>query len=94
MGTCLSDLPKDDFMDPYCLLQLADDTNVLAESLKSLRIKFSALFDYSSEKYQHINTKKTKYMHMSESPIMDPIILVWKKDRTSQGKRRVHISWV
>ena len=39
MGTCLSDLPKDDFMDPYCLLQLADDTNVLAESLKSLRIK-------------------------------------------------------
>ena len=75
MAVCLRNLTVDDFMNPYCLLQLADDTSVLAESLHSLKVKFSALYEYSKKKYQHVNTKKTKYMHMSESPIMEKILI-------------------
>ena len=59
MAECLKRLPQSDFMDPFCLLQLADDTNLLAESLQSLSGKFSALYEYSNQKYQYVNTKKT-----------------------------------
>ena len=75
MTACLKNLALGDFMDPHCLLQLADDTNILAESLHSLQVKFSALYEYSEEKHQYVNTRKTKYMHMSESPMMEPITL-------------------
>ena len=43
----ISDLPKalkddnmTDFMDPYCVAQLADDTSITSESLQSQSIKF------------------------------------------------------
>ena len=62
-------------MDPFCLLQLADDTNLLAETIRSITIKFSKLFAYALKKLQRINTKKTKYMHLSEERTMEQIIL-------------------
>ena len=64
-----------DFMDPFCLLQLADDTNLLADSLESLRKKFLILFSYAKKKFKRINLKKTKFMHMSENPILNQIML-------------------
>ena len=74
MGVDLSKV-ETDFMDPYSLLQLADDANLLAESLESLTIKFTIIFAYAILKCQHVNAKKTKYMHMSDEPIMDTITL-------------------
>ena len=78
----ISDLPKslndgtlNDFMDPFCVAQLADDTTITAESLASQTIKFQKVIDYTKVKHQHINTKKTKYMHMSCQPITTPISL-------------------
>lgn len=76
MSTTLRNNPTNDFMDPYSLLQLADDTNILAESIESLCTKFSALYEYSDRKCQYINLKKTKYMHMSNSPTMEQITLL------------------
>ena len=37
--------------------------------------KFQRLIGYSEEKHQHINTIKTKYMHMSPDPIRTPIVI-------------------
>ena len=78
----ISDLPKalkddnmTDFMDPYCVAQLADDTSITSESLQSQSIKFQKVIDYATIKHQHINTKKTKYMNMSSDPVTTPIIL-------------------
>ena len=78
----ISDLPKalkddnmTDFMDPYCVAQLADDTSITSESLQSQTIKFQKVIDYATIKHQHINTKKTKYMNMSSDPVTTPIIL-------------------
>ena len=62
-------------MDPFCVAQLADDTSITAESLKSISKKLQQIIDYSHKKHQHINTKKTKYMHMAKQPITTPIIL-------------------
>ena len=75
MGMGLKNAQTTDFMDPFCLLQLADDTNLLAETIQSIIIKFSKLFAYAIERLQRINTKKTKYMHMSEDPIMEKLTL-------------------
>ena len=67
-------IPKD-FMDPFCMAQLADDTSISAESLVSMTNKFHHVIKYSDIKHQHINTSKTKYMHMSTNPIQLPVIL-------------------
>lgn len=75
MGMGLKNAQTTDFMDPFCLLQLADDTNLLAETIRSIIIKFSKLFSYAIERLQRINTKKTKYMHLSEDPIMEKLTL-------------------
>ena len=78
----ISDMPKSlcdnhpkDFMDPYCIAQLADDTSLTAESLESKKNKFQKIINCSEDKEQHINTDKTKYMHMSSNPVTTPIIL-------------------
>ena len=78
----ISDMPKSvcddsakDFMDPYCVAQLADDTSLTAESLESKQKKFQKIINCSKDKHQHINTDKTKYMHMSPEPTRTPIIL-------------------
>ena len=78
----ISDMPKSvhddnskDFMDPYCVAQLADDTSLTSESHESKKNKFQKIINRSDEKHQHVNTDKTKYMHMSPDPIRTPIIL-------------------
>ena len=78
----ISDIPKSvhnnnpsDFMDPYCMAQLADDTSVTSESHTSKRNKFQKIISSSDKKHQHVNTDKTKYMHMSHDPTTTPIIL-------------------
>ena len=62
-------------MDPCCTLQLADDTSLTAETLYSKKNKFQKIINCSEDKEQHINTDKTKYMHMSSDPVRTPIIL-------------------
>jgi hypothetical protein len=62
-------------MDPFCMAQLADDTSISAESLVSMTGKFQKVIDYSGIKHRHVNTTKTKYMHMSSNPIQTPVIL-------------------
>ena len=78
----ISDMPDsiktintNDFMDPNCLAQVADDTSIIAENLDSLKMKFQSIFDYTVQKHQHINAGKTKYMHMSRNPTREPIEL-------------------
>ena len=58
-----------DFMDPYSLAQLADETGFYAESISSLRKKFESIFEYSSKKFQIPNIEKTKSCHFSSSPL-------------------------
>ena len=57
-----------DFMDPFNVAQMADDTILAAESLKSLASKFDNIKTFSNDKNQTINTDKTVYIHMSETP--------------------------
>ena len=58
MPLCMEDIPNDDFMDPYNIAQLADDTIILAEHEASLIRKFDAALTYSSGKFQIPNIKK------------------------------------
>ena len=77
----VSDMPDslktmiDDFMDPFNLAQLADDTATFASKLESLKKKIIALLEYSKENNQTANIEKTKYLHLSNEPTTDPIII-------------------
>ena len=72
MATCLVE-HKEDFMDPANLCQLADDTATAAASVSSMGKKLGSLFNYSEENDQHANIGKTKYLHLSKTPITEPI---------------------
>ena len=65
MRDCTIELPNEDFMDPYNIVQLADDTAILAEQLISLKSKFISVFNYSKMKYQVANIDKTVYCNLS-----------------------------
>ena len=75
MGKALEKVDTNDFLHPYNLVQLADDTMLMAEYFDSLTKKFAALFEYSRKKYQIANFKKTVYAHFSEHPITTPMII-------------------
>jgi len=75
MPTCLKDLNTNDFLDPYNLLQLADDTLTLADKYDSLVQKLLAMFLYSKRKYQAPNVKKTLFAHFSSTPIVAPMLI-------------------
>ena len=75
MPICLKYLNTNDFLDPYNLIQLADDTLTLAEYYETLRQKFIAMFLYSKRKYQVPNVKKTYFAHFSEKPIVTPMLI-------------------
>ena len=75
MPLCMEDIPNDDFMDPYNIVQLADDTIILAEHEASLIRKFDAALTYSSGKFQIPNIKKTVYAHFSRNPSTNPILI-------------------
>ena len=77
----LKDMPESipssnppDFMDPFNLAQMADDTTLNGESLSSVGKKFDGLHDFSDEKCQSINLDKTLYIHMDKSPDTTPIV--------------------
>ena len=88
----VSDMPDalknmiDDFMDPFNLAQLADDTATLASRIESLKKKIIALLDYSDENYQTANIDKTKYLHLSKTPRRDPIAVNEERLVASAGK--------
>ena len=62
-------LQTNDFLDPYNLIQLADDTMLLAEDYESLRKKFISLLAYSRVKFQVPNVKKTYFCHFASDPV-------------------------
>ena len=62
-----------DYMDPFNLVQLADDTATLASLITSLCEKVKALFSYSNDNDQIANVGKTKYMHLSKTPHIEPL---------------------
>ena len=67
MSSALRELNTKDFMDPINLVQLADDTTLFADNIKSLQVKFKSLFQFLSKKYQVPNNKKTKYLSFFRS---------------------------
>ena len=75
MRNALFGLNTHDFFEPFNLIQLADDTVLLAEFYESLCMNFRALFSYSDSKYQVVNVKKTFYTHFSSEPTTSPMII-------------------
>ena len=91
MHNALLRLDTHDFLDPFNLIQLADDTAILAEFYESLRIKFSALFSYSDTKYQVANSKKTFFAHFSSKPITNPMIIKDNISISSIDEKKGHV---
>ena len=75
MPNALKNLQTDDFMDPHNLAQLADDTAVLAEENENMKRKFKNVLEYSDDKYQSPNIKKTLYCNFVAEPSFDPIVI-------------------
>ena len=73
MAESVRNVNTTDFLDPYNLLQLADDTAVQAEYFLSLQKKFIKLIQYSKAQYQVPNVKKTVYPHFAKEPTSAPI---------------------
>ena len=63
----------DDFMEPYIIVQMANDTVLAADNESSLATKFECLRMFSDKIYQSINHTKTMYIHMSNFPHTQPI---------------------
>ena len=55
------------------LLQLADDSVILAEQVASLTSKFERIFQYCDKKYIVANMLKTMYMELNENPYTEII---------------------
>ena len=73
MPRCTDILENNDFMDPYNLAQLADDSIVLAESVNSFKEKMNCLLCCSKEIFQIPNISKTVFCHFSENPLLEPL---------------------
>ncbi len=73
MPHCTKNIGTNDFLDPYNIAQLADDTITFAELFKSLQLKLKALFNYSDGKGQIPNIKKTYYGNFAENPVTEPM---------------------
>ena len=79
----VSDMPdglngelKNDFMDPYYLFQLADDTTITAEFVRSFIRNMSAVAEYSIEKFLRIHPTKSKYFHLTDVDKMTEDIIL------------------
>ena len=73
MPQCTNEILREDFMDPFNIAQLADDTITLAEKQDSLVSKIRCLLEYSQNIYQVPNLTKTFFCHFSNNPSLDPI---------------------
>ena len=58
MAKSLDIIITSDYMDPFNIAQLADDTTIISESFESLKNKIKAIFSYSKRRYQVPNVKK------------------------------------
>ena len=67
MHQSVDEVNCNDFLDPFNLLQLADNTIVLAESKSSFTKKAQKIEQYSNKKDLKINEDKTKYLHMGNN---------------------------
>ena len=74
MSDCLNGLHLDDFTDPENLLQLADDSVILAEHEHTLASKFEKVYEYVKNKYIVVNNDKTRYLHFSDNPTLQDIL--------------------
>ena len=57
------------------LLQLADDSLILAELIKSLLLKFSDTFGYCADIFCIVNMDKTNYMEFSKEPSLEDLVI-------------------
>ena len=73
MAKAVKTASTNDFLDPFNLMQLADDTTLLAEFFLSLQLKFIQLIKYSDSQYQIANVKKTVYANFAKDPVTTPI---------------------
>ena len=74
----LAEANNNDFMDPFTLFQLADDTTVMAEIIESFIRNMTIVAKYSLEKFLRIHLTKSKYLHLTDDinkKIIDDIIL-------------------
>ena len=62
MGKAINSISYGDFMEPYNMAQMADDTIVASEETNSLGGKFKSVHDFSDDKGQSINIDKTLYI--------------------------------
>ena len=74
MATSIQSERKCDFIEPYNIAQLADDTVLVTENEISLVDKFQSLNNFSESKFQIINQSKTMCVHMSKFPCTQPIV--------------------
>lgn len=68
----VSDMPNDlpqannkDFMDPFNIFQLADDTTVIAEMIRSFIRNMTIVANYSLQKFLRIHLTKSQYLHLT-----------------------------
>ena len=61
------------YLKDISLLQLADDTALLAETAESLCNLFKQVLRYSGKKYMVANLSKTFYMEMTCNPLKAPL---------------------
>lgn len=73
MPYCINPEHFNDFMKPFFISQLADDSISLSEHRESLIEIVKSLFSFSDEKYQVKNINKTMFLHMAKSPNLQPI---------------------
>ena len=71
----LHHLTINEYSDPYCLAQLADDTAIFAGRIDTLKEKLIKVFNYSDKNYQVINIDKTKYVHLYVKPRVETIAI-------------------
>ena len=73
MPDALNNTEYNDFMDPLSLAQLADDSAIYAEFIHNLIEKFRRIFEYSDDKNQVANIKKTVYCNFAKNPRLTPL---------------------
>ena len=56
------------------LIQLADDTSLLAETSETLTELFRQVLRYSDKRFMVANTQKT-YLHLSPHPYNQPLLI-------------------
>ena len=64
------------FLNGIHILQLADDSSVITDTIESLISGFSQLIDASDTKFMVTNLLKTFYLHLSNDPYKDVIELI------------------